>query len=106
MENLLPSGEGKQMIEPRVYADFPSTSGRNGLRRCVDEHPQIPARRPFDDTSTFDTPFRNILGMESHRPYAWDMDTCLRWGFEGVRAGNTRQLVPLAFQPCLLGQFF
>ena len=64
------------MREPRVYADFPSISGRN------------------------------ILGMEPHRPYAWDMDTCLLWGFEGIREGNTRQLIPLAFEPWLLGQFF
>lgn len=105
MGNLLPRGEGQQMMETRIYADFPSLSGRDGLRLCVDEQTEIPARRPFDDASTFDTPFRNILGMEPHMPDAWDVDTCLRWGFEGIREGNTRQLIPLAFEPWLLGQF-
>ncbi len=91
-------------MEARVNAYRPITSMGNDMGLCIDEETEIPARGPFDDAPTLETPSREGLRMKANMPYPWDVDTCALWGFEGVRKGDARQLVPLAFEPRLLRQ--
>ena len=84
----------KAWINP--YRAMPSVG--NGLGLSVDEQTQIPARRPLDETSAFETPCGDVLGMKPHMAYPWDVDTRALWRFEGIRKRDARQLIALAFE--------
>src|SRR6266511_4134708 len=77
---------------------------RDGIGLRVDKEAEIPARRPFDDASTFEPSCRDVLHMKADMPYPWNVDTCAIGGFEGIRKRNARELVPLTFEPWLLRQ--
>jgi len=104
MRYFLASGEREQVMKPRINPDRSIAGMWNRLWLRVDAEAQIPARSPFDDASTFDAPYGDVLCMEPHMPYAWDVDTCGLWRFERIRKGDTGELVALAFEPGLLGQ--
>ena len=43
--------------------------------------------------------------MKAHLAYPWEVDAGAIWRFEWIRKRDARQLVALAFEPGLLGQF-
>lgn len=104
MSNLLASGERQEGVEAGVNAYHTIGNRRNGIGLCVDEQAEIPARGPFDDASTFEPSWREVLRMKPHVADAWNVDTCAIGSLERIRERDARQLVPLPFEPGTLCQ--
>lgn len=104
MSNLLASGEGQEGAEARVNAYSAIAHMRDDVGLRVDKEAEIPARRPFDDASTFEPSCREVLRMKPHVTDAWNVETCAIGSLERIRKRDARQLVPLAFEPWLLRQ--
>ncbi len=103
--HLLASRKGYECMKAGINAYGSISRMRNALRLSVDAQTEIPPRRPLDDASTFDPALGHVLSVEPHRAYPWDVDARALWRFEGIREGNARQLVALAFESGFLGQF-
>ena len=76
----------------------------NGVGLRINEETEIPPGGTLDDAPTLETSCREGLRMKADMPYPWNVDTCAIWHFEGIREGDARQLVPLAFETWLLRQ--
>jgi hypothetical protein len=105
MGDFLPRRQGEEVMEARVDPNCLRPSGRNGLRRCVDEQTEVPARGAFDEAATFDPPCGKLLGMEPHMSDAGEMNTGPLRRIERIRKGDARQFVPLPCQSGLLCEF-
>lgn len=102
MWNLLARRERQQVGKARVNADPSISDMRNMVWLRIDDKTEIPSRGTFDKSPALDLARGDVLRMESHTPHARDTDLVAVRGAEGVRKGNTIQLVPL---PLELGTF-
>jgi hypothetical protein len=104
MGDLLAIGQREQVMKTRIYPYRTMTDMGNGWGLRVDKEAQIPARRSFDDATTFGTPCRNVLSVESHLTYARHMDARPMRGVAWIREGNARKLISLPFELRALGE--
>lgn len=105
MRNFLAIRCRQQMQKDRIKANDSIGHRLYGLGARVDEQAEIPARRPLDDATTFDTALGKVLGVEAHAAYAWKPYPSSLWRLQRIGERNTGELVALAFQPGLLHQF-
>jgi hypothetical protein len=106
VRDFLASRERQERMEAGINAYRCMASMGNGVGLRIDKETEIPPRRPLHDTATFDPTLGKVLRMEPHMAYAWNVDTLPIGRFEGIRKWNTRQLIALAFEAGLLGEFF
>ncbi len=90
VSNLLARRESEEALKAWINAYLAISRMRNGLRRCVNEQAEIPARGPLDDPATFEPSCREVLGMEPDIAEACNVDTCLVWRLERIREGDAR----------------
>ena len=106
VRNLLARGESEERLKAWINAYLAIRGMRNGLRLCVNEQAEIPARRPLDDPATFEASCREVLGVEPDVPNPWHMDVCAVGSLERIREGDAGQFIAPALEPGLLRQFF
>jgi hypothetical protein len=106
MRDVLARGQREEIAEAGIKTGLGVPSVRNGLGSRIDKEAQIPARGTFDYASTFEASWGKRLGVKPHMAYARHRDTRPIGGFEGIRQGNTGELISLTFEPGFLGQLF
>jgi hypothetical protein len=94
------------VLEAWINPNVPIGDVWNGIRLCVNDETEIPARGPFDQSTALDLSCGNVLCVEADASQSRNADAIPIRRAEWVRKWNVGELIALPLELWTLRQFF